>query len=374
MTIRGALFSDFLEEGWPSMDLCAEMLTRCWPQAMEWIIEERRPAYRTSFGRVPIVGTNKIARNVDRLFNRWWTYPTHIGKHRNDFDFFHIVDHSYAHLVHSLPTSKTGVYCHDLDAFRCLTQPERETRPWWFRKMSQRILSGMQAASVVFYSTKAVHADMLRFGLLDPAKLVHAPYGVDASFSIAQHELETPAELKKLSSVPWLLHVGATIPRKRIDILLRVFAAARNRVPNLHLCKIGGTWTSEQETQIRKDNLQRSIVHLGKVSQSLLVDTYRRTSAVMLTSDAEGFGLPVIEAMACGAPVIASDIPVLRESGGTGAVFAPVGDIEAWCDAVTKVIGGDSTLPSRDTRLAWAAQFSWAEHARIIADAYQKLL
>jgi len=96
--------------------------------------------------------------------------------------------------------------------------------------------------------------------------------------------------------------------------------------------------------------------------------------------------------------VIASDIPVLRESGGNGANFATVADIDAWVETVLMVFNAKprsvapeyrreetaqdaaslnssvTSVPSLETRLAWAATFSWAEHARIIAEAYQKLL
>jgi len=239
--------------------------------------------------------------------------------------------------------------------------------------MASRTLRGLQSAAIVFYSTKAVHADILRFNLVEPAKLVHAPYGVDDAFSVAREDAVGPTELNGLSGKPWILHVGSTIPRKRIDILLRILASARERMPDLKLCKLGTDWTREQFDQIARDDLQRSIVHLGMVSKELLIESYRRASAVVITSDAEGFGLPVIEAMACGATVIASDIPVLRESGGTGAVFAPVGDIDAWTDRIMSVLANDSELPDRDARLAWAARFRWSEHARIIADAYSGL-
>jgi len=239
--------------------------------------------------------------------------------------------------------------------------------------MASRILSGLQSAAIVFYSTKAVHADIIRFNLVEPAKLVHAPYGVDDAFSVALDDAVGPTELNGLSGKPWILHVGSTIPRKRIDILLQVLASARERIPELKLCKLGSDWTQEQLDQIAKDDLQRSIVHLGMVSKDLLIEAYRRASAVVITSDAEGFGLPVIEAMACGATVIASDIPVLRESGGTGAVFAPVGDIDAWTDCIERVLSNDPALPHRVTRRDWAARFSWTEHAMIIANAYDRL-
>ncbi len=358
------------------MDLVADKLLECLPKHDNgnWHVEMRCPDFVRAFSRIPVRRLKPLGFNGDRILNRYILYPRFAARLKKNFDFYYVADHSYAHLVHSLPANQTGVYCHDLDAFRCLTQPEVEPRPWWFKRMSQRILDGLQSAAVVFYSTKAVHADMLRFQLLDPGKLIHAPYGVDEAFSIAPLGAETPAELKCLSNAPWLLHVGATIPRKRIDILLNVFAAARERIPDLRLCKVGSEWTVDQEMQIQRDDLERSIVHLGKVSQSLLIDAYRRTSAVLITSDAEGFGLPVIEAMACGAPVIASDLTVLREIGGSAANYAPVGDIEAWLNAVNKVISSDQALPNREARLAWALKFSWTEHTRIIADAYQRLL
>lgn len=356
------------------MDLCAEMLTTSWPSDAKWLIEQQRPNYCSIIGRLPMIGRGKTAHNVDRLLNRWWNYPRFVAQQSKHYDLFHVVDHSYGHFVHALPANRTGVYCHDIDAFRCLTQPAVEPRPWWFRKMARRILTGVQSAAVIFYSTKAVHAEMLRFGLFDQTKLVHAPYGVDQLFTSTKNNTASPVELGCFSDGPCLLHVGGTTPRKRIDVLLQVFAAAREKFPQLKLCKLGNAWLPEQLTQIDRLNLKQSIVHLGMVSKSLLVSAYQCTSAVLVTSDAEGFGLPLIEAMACGAPVIASDIAVLRESGGTGAVFAPVGDIDAWVDAVSKVLSNDSNLPTRDARLAWSSKFSWAEHARIIAESYQKLL
>jgi glycosyltransferase involved in cell wall biosynthesis len=101
---------------------------------------------------------------------------------------------------------------------------------------------------------------------------------------------------------------------------------------------------------------------------------YRRASAVLVTSEAEGFGLPVIEALACGAVVVASDLPVLREVGGAAVVFCPVADIDTWAKTVAGVLTDPTAAPPSDTRLSHAAKFSWAEHARVIAAAYARLM
>jgi glycosyltransferase involved in cell wall biosynthesis len=110
------------------------------------------------------------------------------------------------------------------------------------------------------------------------------------------------------------------------------------------------------------------------LSRAELAEVYRRAGAVLIPSGAEGFGLPAIEALACGAPVVASDLPAIREAGGPAAVYAPVGDVEAWADAVAKVLTDPAAAPPRAGRLAWAGRFSWAAHAETIARAYYRLL
>ena len=81
----------------------------------------------------------------------------------------------------------------------------------------------------------------------------------------------------------------------------------------------------------------------------------------------------MVEALACGAVVIASDIPVLREVGGGAAVFRPVGDVAAWAGAVRGVLADPAAAPPRAARLSRAAGYSWAAHARVIGEAYLRL-
>ena len=109
------------------------------------------------------------------------------------------------------------------------------------------------------------------------------------------------------------------------------------------------------------------------MSREQLADLYRRAAAVLVPSEAEGFGLPVVEALACGAAVVASDIPTLREAGGPAAVFCPVAGVPVWADAVCRVLFEPGSAPPRAARLAQAARYSWHEHARVIGEAYLRL-
>jgi len=359
------------------MDLCGDMLLDHLPRSGPLAVEAARlcPPFRRVATRLPSVGRWHAAFNADRLLNRFILFPRYARQAVRQFDLFHVADHTYAQLVHALPAGRTGVYCHDLDAFRCLFDTVANPRPRWFRAMSQRILTGLRQAAVVFHNTAAVGEEIKRAGLINPDRLVHAPLGVAPEFApgATQPSVELPW-LPEVGGQPWVLHVGSCIARKRIDVLLDVVAAVRETVPDLRLVKVGGEWTADHRQQIARLGLAGAITHVYGLTRVELAEVYRRAPVVLIPSGAEGFGLPVIEALACGAAVVASDIPALREAGGPSAVFVPVGDVGAWSDAVAKLLADPAAAPSRAGRLAWAGRFTWTAHAEIIARTYHRLL
>jgi glycosyltransferase involved in cell wall biosynthesis len=119
---------------------------------------------------------------------------------------------------------------------------------------------------------------------------------------------------------------------------------------------------------------------LPRIESNLLAAIYRRAAVVLQPSEREGFGLPVVEALGCGTPVIASDLPVLREVGGDAAFYCPVGDVASWSEAVTKLLSETLDDESRARRcdlrqrgLTQAAKFSWAEYAKKMVALYGEL-
>lgn len=372
---RLAILADFPEERWPSMDLFAEMLER--ELAAEPALHAERvcPPFRRRVTRLPFLGRWAVARNADRLLNRMWDYPRAARPQRDEFDLFHICDHSYSQLVHELPPERTGVFCHDLDTFRCLFEPRAEPRPRWFRATARRILAGLEKAALVFHTTRAVRDEILAHGIVDPERLVAAPPGVAPEFHPeADGPDPTAALLAPLGGVRFLLHVGSTIPRKRIDVLLEAFAALRRREPDLRLVKVGGSFSEEQRRAIARLGIEGALLHLPHLRRSELAALYRRAAAVLVPSEKEGFGIPVVEALACGSAVVASDIPTLREAGGAAAVYVPVGDAQAFAEAARGVIERRAGTPGGAERLAQAARFSWRAHAGTIAEAYLRLI
>lgn len=373
MTRSLAILFDFPEEGWPSMDLAASMLLEAADRVGGPDLSVTRvcPPFLRVASRLAVTRHRRAAFNADRLLNRMWLYPRQAARVRNRFDLFHVADHSYAQLVHALPAERTGVYCHDLDTFRSLLEPEREPHSAWFRVVARRVLSGLRRAAIVFYSTSSVRGEIERHQLVDPTRLVHAPLGTAPEFRTAAGSEVPPRGLR---SGGYLLNVGSCIPRKRIDVLLRVFAEVRAGLPELGLVQVGGTFSPEQCRLLERLGLADGVLQLPSISRSELAVFYRCAAAVLQPSEAEGFGLPMIEALACGAVVVASDIPVLREVGGEAALYCPVGDVASWTERIRLLLSGAAPAPPLSIRLDRAARYSWDAHARIVLDAYRSLL
>ena len=177
-----------------------------------------------------------------------------------------------------------------------------------------------------------------------------------------------------------LLHVGSTIPRKRLDVLLEIFARVRREsAPGARLLRVGGPFTPAQQAQAERLGVAASVRVLPFLSPAELAVVYRRAALVLVPSDAEGFGLPVIEALAAGTPVLASDLPVLREVGGAAASYAPVAGVDAWTACARELLTERRTAPAHwDTRRQrcrqQGTQFSWDETARQTVAVYHRVL
>src|SRR5579883_212575 len=377
---RVAVICDFLEEKWPSMDLNGDLLHQFLirEHAEEIQAVQVRPAFQCRMMRAPFM-PKSLAWNADRLANRFIDYPRWLSAHIRDFKLFHLVDHSYSQLVHTLPAERTIVTCHDLDTFRCLLEPEKEKRSGWFRAMAGRILAGFRRAAHVITNSEATRDQLLRYGLFPEERITVIHSGVHPVFtSLPDPAADIEAD-RLIGEVPsggiLLLSVGSTIPRKRMDVLLHVFAQVREEFPASRLLRVGGPFTNEQSQLARELDVERYISVLPFLTREVLAAVYRKANLLLQPSEAEGFGMPLAEAMACGCPVIASDLPALREVGGAACVYCPVGDVKAWTGAVGRELRERSSAYSRrEQALARASRYTWSENARRTVSVYQQVL
>jgi len=376
--LRVAVIADYLEEGWPSMDLVADML-------MEHLAKEHaaaidatlvRPRMPRRLSRLPRTLVGAKPSVLDRAVARQWDYARHLRR-ADGFDVYHVVDHTYANLVHRLPAARTVVTCHDLDAFRSILEPETERRSLPYRWMSRRILDGLRAAAHVMCVSDATRDALVTLAAFPGDRLSVVKNGADAtgwSDSGAASDLEAG----RLLGAPRrhdLLHVGSAIPRKRIELLIDIFAAVKAAQPDARLIRAGGQFTAEQRVRARDLGLLDAIVVLPFVDRATLSAIYRRAALTLLPSEREGFGLPLVETLMCGTPVVASDIPVLREIGGDAASYAPLGDVTAWRDVVLALFHERDGSPEawqarRAAARARAADFSWSRYTARVVEVY----
>jgi glycosyltransferase involved in cell wall biosynthesis len=358
--LRLGVVADFVEEEWPSMDLVTDELVREAQQLPDVEVVRIRPSMlrlASRFGQ-----ESRGRRNLDRALGRYLQYPLALAPLVSRFDVLHIADHSYAHLAHLVPPHKLGVYCHDIDAFRALLPPAAPSLPR--RGLASLTLAGLRRASVVFHSTLAVKGEIEEHGLVESEKLVHAPYGVAREFS--------PGEARA-SERPTLLHVGSLIPRKNPEFLLEFFARLRASFPELRLLQVGGVWEPAHRELIARLGLEEHVFQVRGISRAELAEHYRSARLVVVPSTSEGFGLPVVEALACGAVVMASDIPVLREPGGAAVVYCKVSDLDAWEQRAKALLGDPNAAPPRSARLKQAERFTWQTHVTTILEKYRAL-
>jgi glycosyltransferase involved in cell wall biosynthesis len=372
--LRIAVIADYAEERWPSMDLVADMLMSHLAGEHAATIDATliRPAMPKRLTRI----AGAAAAGFDRVAARLVDYPRALSA-LPAFDVYHLVDHSYSHLLHGLPAGRTLVTCHDLDTFRSVLQPEEERRSWPFRWMTRRILAGLRLASHVACDSDATRRALVALAGFPEDRLTVIPNGTDTGGepdADAAADVEAARMLGPRRGVE-LLHVGSTIPRKRIDVLLDVFAGVRRARPGVRLTRVGGPFTADQRVRARDLGVLEAIHVLPFVDRATLAAVYRRSALAVLPSDREGFGLPIVEALACGTPMVASDIPVLREIGSGAVTYCPVEAPGAWVETILRLLGERETDAAawqarRSAGLARAADFSWSRYTEDVVARY----
>jgi glycosyltransferase involved in cell wall biosynthesis len=173
---------------------------------------------------------------------------------------------------------------------------------------------------------------------------------------------------------PYVLYAGAIEPHKNAPLAVEAIA----RTPPGVRLLMAGPWSPRRAERLRRHadavGAGDRVDWLGLVSPERLAALREGALAVLVPSRKEGFGLPVLEAMAAGVAVLASDTPALREVGGEAATYLPLGDADAWGRAIAAVAEQDGAERAERAELgrARAREFSWVRTARALADAYRE--
>jgi glycosyltransferase involved in cell wall biosynthesis len=318
----------------------------------------RYPGTTSSSRRVP-------ARALQACWQRWSAPP--VEWLSGPADVFHATNFV-------LPPARRAagvVTVHDLSFVR---------HPDTVSAASQRyrdlVPRSVRRAAVVLAPTATTADEVADYYGLDPGRVLPTLLGVDPMWAAAT--APEPDWLRR-RGLPerYLLFVGNREPRKNLPVLLRAHADLRSSqpdVPPLVLVGPPGWGGANDDTVSGASDGADAVVIAGYLSDADLPRVVAGAVAVVLPSRYEGFGLPALEAMACGVPAVVSDLPVLREVTGGLAKYVPVGDADALATALAAAVDDDGSAAAHNERRAWAGKFSWERCARATLAAYRLAL
>jgi glycosyltransferase involved in cell wall biosynthesis len=253
--------------------------------------------------------------------------------------------------------------------------------PQWIAPRPRRLMNFLiplaaRCASKVITCSQCSKDDMVRELGLPADKIVVTPYAAGSHFQPhdPQEAHSRVQEAYPELSNGFIAGIGLRGPRKNIGVVLRAILRlrARGAWPNQMKFAVAGTREQFPDEELAK--LQDMIVFLGFVDEALLPYLFAAAQCSVYPSLYEGFGLPVLEAMACGCPVICSNRSSLPEvAGGAGAMLSP-DDEEGWANVLESVLHDDNhraTLRSRG--LERVREFSWEKCARQTLNVYQEV-
>jgi glycosyltransferase involved in cell wall biosynthesis len=271
----------------------------------------------------------------------------------------------------------TVVGLHDViaDDFPGLTLPSARARTFWRAK--QRL--AIRQAGRLFTVSESARREISARLRIPAAKLAIVPEAPDPVFG-PRAQADVVRELAAIglaAGESYLLYAGGISPHKNVETLIDAYASVRRAVPEPPKLVVAGALEGDAflsaagsvRRRIAELGLGDDVVLPGFVPDETLACLYSGAAAVVLPSLAEGFGLPAVEAAACGAPVVLSDIPAHRETLGDEALFFPARDAGVLAERIEQLLGSDvlrRSLAERGRRRV--ARYSWDASAAALRD------
>ena len=281
---------------------------------------------------------------------------------------FHATDHLLPPLSRDVPAVMT---LHDIGFVRVPETHALRNRLYLSAMMGRFLARADHVLSMSEFSKREVVA---HYGTPE-AKITVIPPGVIDHFAPrASADVE---RVRARYGLPgrYVLTVGTLEPRKNMTTAIAAFEAAA--IPDVSLVLVGPPgWRLRQAIgpHLAAGGSRKGVVLAGKVDDTDLAALYTGAAAFLFPTLYEGFGVPVLEAMACGTPVLASDVASLPEVAGDAALLLPPKDVRAWADALRLVLGDPGRAADLAARgPARAALFPWTKAGRDTAALYARV-
>ena len=378
---------DLPVERWPSMDRYASRIVHHLEReaaTFEIAVAGEIASLTTANGKGPGrrdsgKGSRRLADETSttemrRYIARYWLYPRRIRRMAGDA--LHVLDHSYAHIVLGERARPCLVTVHDLFPIITVRRSMGGTREYIRNKLLGRVLRGMKRADAWIVATEWLKEQLCEW-LGHTERVFVIPYGVDEEFfDLPQDDRALFRARHEIPESAWvILHVGSVDQRKNVPAIIEVVEQLRSEGMDVWFLQVGGRLTDEQEAELASRGISEFTVQLGPTAEEELQNAYHASDVLLFPSHYEGFGFPVLEAMASGLPVITSGAGGMTEVAGDAAVILPVRESAPYADEIKKLAEDaewrDELIGRGKER---AQQFTWSNAASETAKVYETLV
>jgi len=308
-----------------------------------------------------VVGVNKAVE----LF----VYPFIVKQKVIESNIKHITRQDLSFLLELTNLEKTIVTCHDI-----IPIAYYNTRnPVW--KLNAK---GLKKAERIITVSEFSKKDISRYIKYPEEKIEIIPPAVDHNLYYQNRDRSILEKYGIKENENVILYVGAEEPRKNIQLLIDSFRKLKNKIPQVKLLKVGmPNYIGVRKKllkQIESLGLQQDVIFAGYVSETDLAKIYNAVDLFVFPSLYEGFGMPPLEAMACGTPVITSNTSSLPEVVGNAAIITDPYDTEGLAEKMYTLLTDQTLCRSIIKKgLARSKVFSWEEAAKKTLEVYEQV-
>jgi glycosyltransferase involved in cell wall biosynthesis len=299
----------------------------------------------------------------------WWLFGLPLYIRRRHLSLFHGTNYE----IPFWNECPTVLSIHDLSL---LLYPETHLSKL-VRRARLRLPLMARFATKIITATEFVKREVVEHLHVDAEKIAVTPYAPRSNFRPLASTDTEQTRVRLGIEDEFILFVGTIEPRKNLITLLRAFAEVLKTTelrPQLVIAGQQGWLADETLSYVKNENLSERIKFTGYLTDRDLRALYSSCAVCVYPSLYEGFGLPPLEAMACGSPVIASDIPSLTEAVGNAALLAPPRDVQKLAQRIVEMLTETNTREFySQAGLDRVRQFSWERTAELTLEVYKEV-
>jgi glycosyltransferase involved in cell wall biosynthesis len=279
-------------------------------------------------------GLSKYLGYLDKFL----VFPSRLRSLARAHNLVHILDHSNSMYLGTLPKTPSLITCHDVLAIRAARGEFPQTRTGWSGRLLQRwILSGLRGARAVLCVSQKTASDLRALTGDTGAEIRVIPNALNWEYKpLGAVSGGLAARLGFGPGDPYFLHVGGNQWYKNRMGAVRIFArlATAKKFANARLVLAGKPFTAALRDAIREERVGERVIELTDATNEELQTLYSNALALLYPSIEEGFGWPILEAQACGCPVITTRRPPMSEVAGDAAILIDLADIAGAAAAI----------------------------------------